>query len=63
MSVVSQSTDIGYTCTLSLFKGTVSVISSDSPCKDVNVRFTTVPLKHVTDHILMNTYENTFIVE
>ena len=32
MSVVSQSTDIGYTCTLSLFKGTVSVISSEPPC-------------------------------
>ena len=26
-------------------KGTVSVISSNHPCKDDNVRFTTVPLK------------------
>ena len=26
-------------------KGTVSVISSNHPCKDGNVRFTTVPLK------------------
>ena len=26
-------------------KGTVSVITSDPPCKDGNVRFTTVPLK------------------
>ena len=25
------------------FKGTVSVISSDPPCKEGNVRFTTVP--------------------
>jgi len=28
-----------------LFKGTVSVISSDPPYKDDNIRFTTVPLK------------------
>ena len=27
------------------FKGTVSVISNDHPRKDVNARFTTVPLK------------------
>ena len=26
-------------------KGTVSVISSDPPCKDCNGRFTTVPVK------------------
>ena len=26
------------------FKGTVSVISSEPPCKDDNERFTTVPL-------------------
>ena len=26
------------------FKGTVSVISSDPPCKDSNARFTDVPL-------------------
>ena len=26
------------------FKGTVSVFSSDPPCKDDNSRFTTVPL-------------------
>ena len=30
---------------LNKLKGTVSVISSDSPCKDDSVRFTTVPLK------------------
>ena len=29
----------------SIFKGTVSVISSDPPCKDNNARFTTVFLK------------------
>jgi len=28
-----------------LFKGTVSVISCDAPCKDSNDRFTKVPLK------------------
>ena len=31
------------------FKGTVRVILSDSPCKDGNVGFTTVPLKPLTD--------------
>ena len=30
-------------------KGTVRVISSDPPCKDGNVRFTTVPLKPLSD--------------
>ena len=30
-------------------KGTESVISSDPPCKDGNVRFTTVPLKPCSD--------------
>ena len=29
-------------------KGTVSVISSNSPCKDGNARFTTIPLKHLS---------------
>ena len=28
-----------------VFKGTVSAISSDPPCKDGNARFTVVPLK------------------
>ena len=32
-------------------KGTVSVISSDSPCKDGNPRFTTAPLKALSDKI------------
>ena len=32
-------------------KGTVSVISSDPPCKDGNARFTTVPLKALSDQI------------
>ena len=27
------------------FKGTVSMLWSDPPCKDINARFTTVPLK------------------
>ena len=31
-----------------LVKGTVSVILSDPPCKESNVRFTTVPLKPKT---------------
>ena len=29
--------------TETLFKGTLSVISSDPPCKDGNARFTTIP--------------------
>ena len=32
-------------------KGTVSVISSDPPCKDSNARFTTVPFKPLTVHV------------
>ena len=32
-----------------LLKGTVSVISSDSSCKDDDARFTTVPLKPFSD--------------
>ena len=31
------------------FKGTVSVISGDPPCKDGKVRFTTVPFKPLSD--------------
>ena len=31
------------------FKGTVSVVSSDPPCKDGNARFTTVPLTPKSD--------------
>ena len=30
-------------------KGTVSVISSEPPYKDANARFTTVPLKPLSD--------------
>jgi len=30
---------------ITIFKGTVSIISSDPPCKDGNSRFTTVPFK------------------
>ena len=30
-------------------KGTVSVISSDPPCKDSSIQFTTVPLKSLSD--------------
>ena len=33
-----------------MLKGTVSVISSDPPFKDFNVRFTTVPWKPTSDH-------------
>ena len=36
----------------SYFKGTVSIISSDPPCKDDNVRFTTVPLKPLEDIVV-----------
>ena len=32
-------------------KGTVSVIASDPPCKDGNVRFTTVPWKALSDQV------------
>ena len=34
-----------------LVKGTVSVILSDPPCKDANARFTTVPLKALSDQV------------
>ena len=33
------------------FKVTVSVISSDPPCKDGNARFTTVPSKALFDQV------------
>ena len=32
-----------------ILKGTVSVISSDPPCKDDNAWFTKVPLKALSD--------------
>ena len=35
--------------TSNILKGTVSVISSDPPCKDGNARFTTIPLKALSD--------------
>ena len=34
-----------------IIKGTVSVISSDPPCKDGNARFTTGPLKALPDQV------------
>jgi len=34
-----------------MLRGTVSVISSDPPCKDSNSRFTTVPLKALSDQV------------
>ena len=34
------------------FKGTVSTISSDTSYEDFNVRFTTVPLKTLSDQAL-----------
>ena len=52
------------------FKGTVSVISSDPPCKDSNARFTTVPLQIGHCHLYMeghlklrskSLYETTFL--
>ena len=33
------------------FKGTVSVTSSDTLCKDVNFRFTTIPLKYLDNAV------------
>ena len=33
------------------FKGTVSLIPSDPLCKDGNARFTTVPLKALSDQV------------
>ena len=42
--------EIMYFVTL-LLKGTVSVISSDPPCKDGNARFTTVSLKALSDQV------------
>ena len=45
-------------------KGTVSVFSSDSPCRDGNARFTTVPLKPLTDlGCLTKLRKHVFIVE
>ena len=38
-----------------IFKGTVSVISSDPPWKDGNARFTTVPLKPKSDQNVEDT--------
>ena len=37
------------------FKGIVSVILSDPPCKDCNVLFTTVPLKPLFDQNVEDT--------
>ena len=34
-----------------LFKGTVSVILSDPPCKDVNARYITIPFKVLSDQV------------
>ena len=48
LAVSGISTDLAYSC--SSFKETVSVISSDPSCKDVNARFTTVHLKALSDH-------------
>jgi len=36
-----------------MFKGIVSVISSDPPCKDDNARFTTVHFKALPDQVLI----------
>ena len=36
---------------LSGMKGTVSEISSDSPCKENNIRFSTVPLKALSEQV------------
>ena len=38
-----------------LVKRTVGVISSDPPCKDGNARFTTVPLKALSDQMGIRT--------
>ena len=35
------------------FKETVSVISSDPSCKDGNARFTTIPLKPLSDQVFV----------
>ena len=37
-------------------KGTVSIISSDSPCKDGNARFTTLPLIALSMIIILKTF-------
>ena len=41
--------NLGWARLEGMIKGTVSVISSDLPSKDDNVRFTTVPLKTLSD--------------
>ena len=38
-------------------KGTASLISSDPPCKDDNARFTTVPLKALSDQVYRIRYQ------
>ena len=45
--------------TVIIVKGTVSVISSDPPFKDGNVRFTTVPLKSLN---LIKNVEDTVVI-
>ena len=34
-----------------MFKGTVSVLSIDPPCKDVKAGFTMIPLKALSDQV------------
>ena len=41
--------DLGWARLGVIIKGTLSVISSDPPCNNDNVRFTTVPLKTLSD--------------
>ena len=38
-------------------KGTASLNSSDPPCKDDNARFTTVPLKALSDQVYRIRYQ------
>jgi len=40
-----------YQCFYIMIKGTVSVILSDAPCKDVTARFTPVPLTASSDQV------------
>ena len=41
--------DLSRTMNILMFKGTVSIISSDPPCKDGYARFRTVPPKPYSD--------------
>ena len=48
---IKQFSLLGRNCYWAYLKCTVSVISSDPPCKDDNARFTKVPLKDLSNQV------------